>query len=290
MRNRLHGNHKAQFFAGWPIVGPKPGMPIVFILIVVMGISACSAPKRAPVSSRELSSNKTTSIKSTATSYRIKKGDTLFAIAWEHGVEMEDLARWNNLSPPYLIYPGQKIRLTAPKTAVSKSQRKSPYTSKRLPPKRATTVTPNEKPVQKSVPKVTDNSSVQTTAERVKLSWSWPTQGKVQEHFSPNDPSRKGIKITGRPGQSVRAAESGKVVYAGSGLIGYGRLIIIKHNKNYLSAYGYNRKILVKEGDQVSKGSQIAEMGTNNRSGSVLHFEIRRNGTPVDPIKLLPRS
>lgn len=101
---------------------------------------------------------------------------------------------------------------------------------------------------------------------------------------------RKGVKIRGRTGQRVLAAEVGKVVYAGSGLIGYGRLIIIKHNKNYLSAYGYNRKILVKEGDQVAKGERIAEMGVDDSNKPLLHFEIRRNGTPVNPVKLLPRQ
>ena len=99
----------------------------------------------------------------------------------------------------------------------------------------------------------------------------------------------KGIKIAGRSGESVVATESGKVVYSGSGLIGYGRLIIIKHNDNYLSAYGHNRKILVKEGDQVTKGNKIAEMGTANSGDPMLHFEIRRNGKPVDPLRLLPR-
>ncbi len=100
---------------------------------------------------------------------------------------------------------------------------------------------------------------------------------------------RKGIKISGRSGSKISAAESGKVVYSGSGLIGYGRLIIIKHNDKYLSAYGHNRKILVKEGDRVSKGQTIAEMGKANSGDPLLHFEIRRDGKPVDPLRLLPR-
>lgn len=100
---------------------------------------------------------------------------------------------------------------------------------------------------------------------------------------------RKGIKIAGRSGDEIRSAEAGKVVYSGSGLIGYGRLIIVKHNDNYLSAYGHNRAILVKEGDQVTKGQKIAEMGTANNGDPLLHFEIRRDGRPVDPLRLLPR-
>jgi lipoprotein NlpD len=107
--------------------------------------------------------------------------------------------------------------------------------------------------------------------------------------FASADPARKGIKIAGNPGEAIRAAEGGEVVYSGSGLIGYGRLIIVKHNENYLSAYGYNRKLLVKEGDRVTKGEQIAEMGESNRGQAQLHFEIRRDGKPVDPVRLLPR-
>lgn len=124
---------------------------------------------------------------------------------------------------------------------------------------------------------------------RRRLQWQWPTKGKVIQRFSRKDPTRKGIKIAGRFGQSIYAAESGKVVYSGSGLIGYGQLIIIKHDKDYLSAYGHNRKLLVKEGDEVAKGERIAEMGVAGGGGSVLHFEIRRKGTPVDPGAILPR-
>jgi lipoprotein NlpD len=122
------------------------------------------------------------------------------------------------------------------------------------------------------------------------LYWAWPTKGLVAQRFAKGNIHRKGIKITGRSGLPVKAAEAGKIVYAGSGLIGYGRLVIIKHNKNYLSAYGYNQKILVKEGDTVSKGTSIAQMGNDSDGKPMLHFEIRRNGAPVDPLKLLPRQ
>ena len=122
-----------------------------------------------------------------------------------------------------------------------------------------------------------------------KLVWRWPVSGKIVSRFKAGDPLRKGIKIKGNSGKAILAAESGKVVYSGSGLIGYGRLIIVKHNDNYLSAYGHNRKILVKEGDRVTKGKKIAEMGTANNGIAMLHFEIRRDGRPVDPLRLLPR-
>jgi lipoprotein NlpD len=122
------------------------------------------------------------------------------------------------------------------------------------------------------------------------LRWSWPTDGQVESTFSASDPARKGIKVAGTAGQPIRSAEAGNVVYSGSGLIGYGRLIIIKHNDKYLSAYGHNRKLLVKEGDRVTKGERIAEMGVSNTGHAVLHFEIRRDGEPVDPLRLLPRK
>jgi lipoprotein NlpD len=109
------------------------------------------------------------------------------------------------------------------------------------------------------------------------------------QRFAKGDPLRKGITVSGQPGAFINAAEAGKIVYAGSGLIGYGKLIIIKHNKNYLSAYGYNRKILVKEGMQVKRGARIALMGQDTSGRPLLHFEIRRNGAPTDPTKLLPR-
>jgi len=122
------------------------------------------------------------------------------------------------------------------------------------------------------------------------LAWRWPAQGPVVTGFAPGAPARKGIDIAGRLGQPVIASEAGRVVYAGDGLIGYGRLVILKHNKNYLSAYGYNRKLLVREGDAVKRGQRLAEMGRDIQGKPRLHFEIRRNGTPVNPMKLLPRN
>ena len=120
------------------------------------------------------------------------------------------------------------------------------------------------------------------------LQWRWPTDGTLVETFSPSDPSRKGVKISGKRNQSVVAAESGDIVYSGSGLVGYGELIIIKHNNDYLSAYGHNNKRLVKEGQRVARGDAIAEMGVAG-GRPLLHFEIRRQGKPVDPVALLPR-
>ena len=275
-------------------------IPVIICLLIISGLSGCSAPRRAPVVSHDLSVKKPAAVATKKrTFYRVRKGDTLYSIAWENGLDQEDLSSWNRISAPFIIYPGQTLRLIPPRGSPRQVAKTTPPRStvqkipqrKDSPDKKSIPVAPSPtgKNAETARPTPKD-SSVQTPAERVKLSWNWPTKGVVKEKYLPGDSSSKGVKISGRLGQSVVAAESGKVVYAGSGLIGYGRLIIIKHNKNYLSAYGYNRKILVKEGDQVSKGAKIAEMGTNSTGGSQLHFEIRRNGTPVDPLILLPRS
>jgi lipoprotein NlpD len=119
--------------------------------------------------------------------------------------------------------------------------------------------------------------------------WLWPSKGRVISTFNARDPQRKGLKISSKEGSDIVATEAGRVVYAGSGLVGYGRLIIIKHNENYLSAYGHNKALLVEQGQAITKGQTIAQMGRINDAQAGLHFEIRRNGRPVDPMKLLPR-
>lgn len=126
------------------------------------------------------------------------------------------------------------------------------------------------------------------SAAEQELSWKWPTQGQVTERFSSSDDTRKGIDISGRLGQPVIASAPGRVVYSGSGLRGYGQLIIIKHNERFLSAYAHNRKLLVKEGQAVSAGQSIAEMGSSGADEVKLHFEIRRDGKPIDPLAFLP--
>ena len=119
--------------------------------------------------------------------------------------------------------------------------------------------------------------------------WSWPVKGKLIQGFNPNSAGKKGVKIAARAGTSVRAAAAGKVVYAGSGLSGYGRLIIIKHNKDFLSAYAHNRKLVAREGQWVKKGEVIAQMGSSGTDRTQLHFEIRKLGRPVDPLRYLPK-
>ncbi|WP_164513396.1 peptidoglycan DD-metalloendopeptidase family protein [Thiosocius teredinicola] len=232
----------------------------------------------------------------------MQRGDTLYGIAWQKGIDYRLVAAWNGIRPPYRIYPGQTLRLSAPTTrrASSATSHRSSTQTRALPatrPPTRSTATPLPKtkprtsaktsPPKKSTPPVAKPTS--TKSGPTYLAWAWPVRGKIVSQFNASDPSRRGIKIGGRIGNTIQAAEGGRVVYSGSGLIGYGRLIIIKHNDKYLSAYGHNRKILVKEGDQVTKGQKIAEMGTANNGDALLHFEIRRDGKPVDPKGLLPR-
>lgn len=234
-----------------------------------------------------------------ASYYRVRKGDTLYSIAWRTGFDYRELARWNRLSAPYTIYVGQLV-LTRPPPSVTGQQAKKnirpPTTSADKagatkapapPAKTAKTTAPSKKTSASS--KKPAAKSTGSEKFKSKLSWRWPTSGKTIKGFRANDDTRKGIVIAGRLGQKVVAAEQGKIVYSGSGLIGYGKLIIIKHNNNYLSAYGHNRKILVNEGDWVTKGKQIAEMGNNDQGDAVLHFEIRKQGRPVNPSTMLAR-
>ena len=194
------------------------------------------------------------------TNYTVVKGDTLHSIGWRHGVTVEELVRWNNLRPPYTIYPGQKLRLNSGDTTVSSSNRAKSSTAKK-----------------KTTPKKPQAPAVK--------GWRWPVNGKIISRFSGTN---NGIDIAAKKGAPVVAAAPGEVVYAGSGLRHYGNLIIIKHNTSYFSAYAHNRKMLVKESDKVKGGQKIAEVGDSGADRVMLHFEIRRDGSPVDPLNYLP--
>ncbi len=186
----------------------------------------------------------------------VRKGETLFSIAWRYGKDVDDIARWNRLGDGSLIYPGQVLRLT-PSAGASGGRSTPP----------------------RSLPKI---------PAQPPPAWEWPTAGRINVDFGGKPGTGTGVLVNGRAGQPVYAAASGVVVYAGSGLIGYGQLIILKHNDTYLSAYGYNASLLVKEGQSIRKGQQIATMGEGPERKPRLHFEIRRNGKPVNPGQYLP--
>ncbi|WP_230425632.1 peptidoglycan DD-metalloendopeptidase family protein [Spartinivicinus ruber] len=210
----------------------------------------------------------------------VKPGETLYSIAWRYGWDYRTLAAANNIKSPYLIHPQQRIRLSSTILSTKQTERGLQKLTKKQ-PKKTVNVTKAKKPTAKSVKKRTSKSG--------NIAWIWPVKGRVIENFTTKGKVNKGIDIGGKLGQPVNAAADGKVVYAGGGLLGYGKLVIIKHNHQFLSAYAHNRKLLVKEGDKVQAGQKIAEIGATGTTMAKLHFEIRQNGTPVNPLKFLPR-
>ena len=231
--------------------------------------------------------------------HEVRRGDTLYGIARQHGLDYRELARINAIAPPYRIYPGQKLRLGGkPVRASSRSRPKPtnsrPSTASTAPAPVSAPATPASSPPKPPVasaarPEASASGAAATAQPSATSGWLWPTEGAVLRTFQANDPARQGLKIGGQAGQPVRAARAGQVVYSGSGLVGYGELVIIKHDGGYLTAYGHNRKRLVAEGDKVKRGQVIAEMGRSGTDREMLHFEIRVAGKPTDPVKLLPR-
>jgi len=200
----------------------------------------------------------------------VQRGETLYRISITHDISVQDLASWNNIPPPYTLRVGQRIRLVEPAERAGAGSRTA-----------GKSVSASDKP-KRDAPRP---STINTDG---KIDWAWPTDGKLIGRFG--DGNSKGIEIGGRKGQPIRASESGQVVYEGGGLRGYGQLIIIKHNATYLSAYAHCDRILVKEGDVVKRGQKIADMGSSGTDRIKLHFEIRRHGTPANPLSYLPRK
>jgi lipoprotein NlpD len=218
-------------------------------------------------------------------------GDTLYSIAWESGLDYLDLAKWNGISPPYNIWPGQALRMLQPKEEVQAPAR-NVATNKPASSKSATVPIKKEKASTKSEKPKTKKSTEPKQSSRkdnIRIgSWGWPTDGQLVKRYSDRG-SGKGIDIGGKRGQPIRATAGGRIVYQGSGLRGYGQLIIIKHSDEFLSAYAHNDRIYVKEGDVVKRGQKIADMGSTGTDRVKLHFEIRRQGVPTDPLKYLPK-
>ncbi len=236
----------------------------------------------------------------TSGQYVVRPGDTLYSIAFRYGWDYKDLAARNGITAPYTIRVGQAIRFDgrsgAPAggttTVVTSSSSPSSKTTITTRPAGtpAKPVTPTPPPVATPAPSVPPAAPVQVpAAERSVGGWAWPANGVLIGKFASNGSLNKGIDIAGDLGQPVFAASDGSVVYAGSGLRGYGELVIIKHSDTYVSAYGHNRRLLVREGQQVKVGQTIAEMGSTGTDRVKLHFEIRRQGKPVDPLQFLPR-
>jgi len=230
----------------------------------------------------------------------VRKDDTLYSIAWRYGRDFKELAAENEIRPPYIISPGQKINLERHLTAKSTTLAKAESGKSKI-----SNVTKS-----KSAYKTSGNiTKIKKHKNFKNIKWQWPHLGPILAMYSNGDINstksgknkvssntrssvNKGIDIAGHLGDPIFAAAAGEVVYAGSGLLGYGNLVIINHNERYLSAYAHNRQILVQEGQQIKTREKIAEMGRSGGSGlerPMLHFEIRKNGQPVDPMKYLPR-
>ena len=280
------------------------------------GIAPVHSPSEAMVPGRERE-------------HVVGKGETVYMIAWRHGIDYRALARDNGIREPYTIFPGQRLLIPEPGDAAPPAPGPGTATGEQDAPGEASVLAlgdrpapaltplpepaaepPSPEPVAaplskapKPLPESAAGSSRKTspppepvakTSRKTSpvnvvagTSWMWPTEGKTIGHFS--HAGGKGIDIAGAFEQPVRAAAGGRVVYAGGGLIGYGKLIIVKHDGRHLSAYGHNERLHVKEGQAVKGGEHIADMGRSGRGRIMLHFEIRRDGKPVDPLRFLPR-
>ncbi len=327
----------------------------IFIVLISIFLTACASSPPAPVvdrlpqaakpstnvTSKPNQSNKTTANDWRPDVYTVKKGDTLFSIGLEYGLDYKEIAAANHINEPYAIQIGQKLNLataeakpdapdsnqpaltsatddgviltpiqTEPVVAGT-SQPESPSTAAAAPPSVVAPLLSEPKSIREpysleafnraapliaaeskvTEPKVIATIPVENKQADAKptddeaIIWGWPTPGKVLAHF--NEATNKGMDIGGNTGQAINAASGGKVIYSGSDLRGYGKLVIIKHNKTYLSVYAHNSKIIVKEGQVVAAGQKIAEMGDTDTNRVKLHFEIRRLGKSVDPAKYL---
>jgi lipoprotein NlpD len=251
--------------------------PVLLLLLLLAGCSA--GTQYAPVEDRKNGSAPVSN------RYVVSAGETLYSIAWRFGKDIKELARANKIPSPYTIYSGQQLVLSWP--ANSTQQQPSSSLQQTTSPQTTSATKSTVRPVQKSSSKIVVNNKT-VPKKGYPFRWQWPAKGALMRVFSLNGAVHKGIDLKGNMGEPVHAANSGKVVYAGSGLVGYGNLLIIKHNDRYLSAYGHNSILRVTEGEQVKVGQHIADIGNTGAKEVKLHFEIRRDGKPVDPLKLLP--
>lgn len=294
------------------------------LLLTVLGLlSACTTTRtpapvieRSPVADTRPAPVVVAEPKDERTFYTVKKGDTLLRIALDYGQNYRDLVSWNNLSNPNDIKVDQVLRVAPPEqvagvvtTPVIMDRPAAPVVPRKTAPKAekrpfsdtamadlrgdksgdkpdAPDVAPAPPRASVPAPAGIAPGSMVSAVDDDKMSWMWPSAGKIIATF--DEGKNKGIDIAGKAGQQVMAAGAGKVMYAGSGIRGYGNLVIVKHSNSLLSAYAHNRAIVVKEGDSVNKGQVIAEMGDSDADSVKLHFEIRQQGKPVDPSRFLP--
>ncbi|HEY5637788.1 MAG TPA: peptidoglycan DD-metalloendopeptidase family protein [Burkholderiales bacterium] len=324
---------------------PARATGLCCLLVLLLAAGCASRPTSAPVVDRvppKAPAAKPVAQVAAVANYVVKRGDTLYSVALEHGVDYRDVARWNRLEDPSRIRVGQSLRLTAPDEAqgagapvqpakpevqvgvarqaggiesraigsgpgagtaaqgdgqmrTAPKALRLPYSKENLallnqPPPAAAPAAPASPPaVAAADPKraaAPAPGPAATERESGAIEFMWPARGKLLAGFS--EPNSKGVDIAGQPGDPVVAAAPGRVMYTGTGIRGYGKLIVIKHDEGYNSVYAHNREILVKEGQTVARGERIAELGDTDSDKPKLHFEIRKSGKPVDPMKYLP--
>jgi len=257
-----------------------------FIAVLLWGCATydgSSHPRRALGGAPE-TTGKASGTERRPTVYTVQRGDTLYSIAWRYDLKYQTVARWNDIGPPYQIYPGQELRLRAPadsdKEAPTMAASDSASTPKRNPAGGGGTG-----------PSAGEASSTGAASHGPAsgYQWQWPAGGPVVRDYANADYGKKGIAIGAGDDNAVWAAEGGRVVYSGNGLRGYGNLVIVKHGSEYLTAYGYNDELMVGEGDTVAAGDTIARVGETPAGKRAIHFELRRNGAPVNPLDYLPQ-
>jgi lipoprotein NlpD len=302
--------------------------PLVWaVAALAIFVTGCASTNRAPVEDRSATARAATPASPSAATpaseggaavvkplpgaenagkpgyYSVKPGDTLIRVGLENGQNWKDLVRWNNLDNPNIIEVGQVLRVVAPgtdpaavgtrpvtqaKVEVRPLDAKPPVAAV-LPANATAATTAATAPAAAAAAAPTPAATPAPAAREGDddVAWMWPAAGAVAAPFV--DGTSKGVSILGKPGDAVVAAADGRVVYAGSGLRAYGNLVILKHNNTYLTAYAHNQTLLVKEDQSVKRGQKIAEMGSSDSDRVQLHFELRKMGKPVDPVKLLPQ-
>ncbi len=276
----------------------RRGLSLSAVFGASLLLVACSSPRinRAPVEDRGSNAKPVAVVMDPATPavkqlpgfenagkpgyYMVKPGDTLTRIALDNGQPWKDVARWNNLDKPNQIEVGQVLRVVPP-VVLAAAAPTSGVVTRPVASSGTSSATISTAPNT-----VASKPQTEAASAEDQLDWSWPVNGPVLAGF--DEVKNKGLDLGGAAGESVLAAADGKVVYVGAGLRGYGNLIILKHNNTYLTAYAHNQALLVKEDQSVRKGQKIAEMGSSDADRVKLHFEVRRQGKPVDPAKFLP--
>jgi len=301
------------------VIKPVKVIRLASLIVVALLLNACAAPNIAPVESRLVAQEQASFL-----GYHVVRGgETLYSIAWSYGLDYRQLAAWNGIGNNFLIFPGQRLKLSGPRLGERQNNGENvqnftdsegrstpnrgisatsgspqPAVSSSQTSSSDSTANPRQGNSDRSTHSVSASSQSNTSGTNTPVSqyvgpsmvnWNWPAPGEVIQSFSSASMGNKGLNIAGKKGEPVRSAADGVVVYAGGGLRGFGNLVIVKHNDEFLSAYAHNSALHVKENDAVKAGQLLADIGDSGTDRVQLHFEIRYQGQPVDPLKYLPK-